>query len=113
MLIFKIAGAREWREAQAAGAFEGAAVDKADGYIHFSTARQARETAAKWFAHRADLVLGAIEAQRLGADLRWEASRGGDLFPHLYGRLEMSAVKWSRPLPLGADGRHVFGDLDR
>ena len=113
MLIFKIAGAREWREAQAAGAFEGSAVDKADGYIHFSTARQARETAAKWFADRADLVLGAIEAERLGADLRWEASRGGDLFPHLYGRLEMSAVKWSRPLPLGADGRHVFGDLDR
>ena len=111
-LIFKIAGAEEWRRAEAAGVFEGAAVDRADGYIHFSTALQAAETAAKWFAGRADLVLVAVDADALGPALRWEPSRGGDLFPHLYAPLPLSAVRWTRPLPLGADGRHVFGNLD-
>jgi uncharacterized protein (DUF952 family) len=112
-LIFKIAGAAEWRAAQAAGVFAGAAVDRADGYIHFSTATQAAETAAKWFAGRDDLVLAAIDADALGADLRWEPSRGGALFPHLYAPLSFSAVRWTRALPLGADGRHIFGNLDR
>jgi uncharacterized protein (DUF952 family) len=111
-LIFKIAGAEEWRQAEAAGVFEGAAVDRADGYIHFSTALQAAETAAKWFAGRGDLVLAAIDADALGSALRWEPSRGGALFPHLYAPLPLSAVRWTRPLPLGADGRHVFGNLD-
>jgi uncharacterized protein (DUF952 family) len=111
-LIFKIAGAEEWRQAEAAGVFEGAAVDRADGYIHFSTALQAAETAAKWFAGRSDLVLAAIDADALGSALRWEPSRGGALFPHLYAPLPLSAVRWTRPLPLGADGRHVFGNLD-
>jgi uncharacterized protein (DUF952 family) len=111
-LIFKIAGAAEWRAAQAAGVFVGAAVDRADGFIHFSTATQAAETAAKWFAGRDDLVLAAIDADRLGADLRWEPSRGGALFPHLYASLTFSAVLWTRALPLGADGRHIFGNLD-
>jgi uncharacterized protein (DUF952 family) len=112
-LIFKIAGAAEWRAAQAAGVFAGAAVDRADGYIHFSTATQAAETAAKWFAGRDDLVLAAIDADALGADLRWEPSRGGALFPHLYAPLSFSVVRWTRALPLGADGRHIFGNLDR
>jgi uncharacterized protein (DUF952 family) len=111
-LIFKIAGAAEWRAAEAAGVFAGAAVDRADGYIHFSTAAQAAETAAKWFAGRDDLVLAAIDADALGADLRWEPSRGGALFPHLYAALPFSAVRWTRALPLDADGRHVFGKLD-
>ena len=111
-LIFKIAGAAEWRAAEAAGVFAGAAVDRADGYIHFSTAAQAAETAAKWFAGRDDLVLAAIDADALGADLRWEPSRGGALFPHLYATLPFSAVRWTRALPLGADGRHIFGNLD-
>jgi uncharacterized protein (DUF952 family) len=111
-LIFKIAGAEEWRLAGAAGAFEGAAVDRVDGYIHFSTALQAAETAAKWFAGRSDLVLAAVDADALGSALRWEPSRGGALFPHLYAPLPFSAVCWARPLPLGADGRHVFGNLD-
>ena len=112
-LIFKIAGAAEWRAAEAAGVFAGAAVDLADGYIHFSTAMQAAETAAKYFAGRDDLVLAAIDADKLGADLRWEPSRGGALFPHLYAPLPFSAVRWTRALPLGADGRHIFGNLDR
>jgi uncharacterized protein (DUF952 family) len=111
-LIFKIAGAAEWRAAAAVGIFSGAAVDRADGYIHFSTAAQAADTAAKWFAGRDDLVLAAIDADALGADLRWEPSRGGALFPHLYASLPFSAVRWTRALPLGADGRHIFGNLD-
>ena len=111
-LIFKIAGAEEWRRAEAAGVFEGAAVDRADGYIHFSTASQAAETAAKWFSGREDLVLVAVDAESLGSALRWEPSRGGALFPHLYAPLSLSSVRWARALPLGADGRHVFGTLD-
>ena len=111
-LIFKIVGAEDWRLAQAAGVFEGAAIDRADGYIHFSTALQAAETVAKWFAGRDDLVLAAVDADALGAALRWEPSRGGALFPHLYGALPLAAVRWTRALPLAADGRHVFGNLD-
>jgi uncharacterized protein (DUF952 family) len=110
-LIFKIAAAEEWRAAEAAGVFRGAAVDLHDGYIHFSTAEQAPETAARWFAGRDNLVLAAVEAEALGAALRWEPSRGGALFPHLYGELPLSALAWVRALPLGPDGRHVFGDL--
>ena len=112
MIVYKIVAEREWREAESAGVFAGAAVDRADGFIHFSTAEQAPETAAKWFAGRTDLTLAAVDAAALGADLRWEPSRGGALFPHLYGPLPMSAVLWSRPLTLGADGRHVFGSLE-
>jgi uncharacterized protein (DUF952 family) len=111
-LIFKIAGADEWRAAEEAGVFGGSAVDRADGYIHFSTAAQAMETAAKWFAGREDLVLAAVDSDVLGAALRWEASRGGALFPHLYAPLPISTVRWSRTLPLGVDGRHIFGNLD-
>ena len=111
-LIFKIVGADQWRAAEAAGAFNGSAIDLVDGYIHFSTAEQAPETAAKWFAGRDDLMLVAVEADKLGKDLRWEASRGGALFPHLYAALPISAVRGSRELPLGPDGRHVFGPLE-
>jgi uncharacterized protein (DUF952 family) len=110
-LIFKIVDAEAWRAAEAAGVFSGAPVDLADGYIHFSTAEQAPETAAKWFAGRDDLVLAAIDADALGPALRWESSRGGALFPHLYAPLPLTAVVWARPLPRDADGRHVFGNL--
>jgi uncharacterized protein (DUF952 family) len=110
-LIFKIVAAEEWRAAETAGVFRGSAVDLQDGYIHFSTAEQAPETAARWFAGRHDLVLAAIETSALGAPLRWERSRGGALFPHLYDALSLTAVVWTRALPLGADGAHVFGDL--
>lgn len=112
MVVYKIVATEEWIEAEAAGVFAGAAVDRAGGFIHFSTAEQAPGTAAKWFAGRDDLTLAAIDAEALGKDLRWEPSRGGALFPHLYGALPMSAVVWSRPLPLGSDGRHVFGSLE-
>jgi uncharacterized protein (DUF952 family) len=111
-LIFKIVAAADWRAAEAAGAFLGAAVDREDGYIHFSAASQAPETAAKWFAGRDDLILVAVNADALGADLKWEPSREGALFPHLYAPLSMGAVIWSRPLPLGPDGGHVFGNLN-
>ena len=112
MVVYKIVSTGEWTEAEAAGVFAGASVDRADGFIHFSTAEQAADTAAKWFAGRGDLTLAAIDAEALGGDLRWEPSRGGALFPHLYAALPMSAVVWSRPLPLGSDGRHVFGSLE-
>jgi uncharacterized protein (DUF952 family) len=111
MVVYKIVATEEWIEAEAAGVFTGAPVDRADGFIHFSTADQAPETAAKWFAGRSDLTLAAVDAEALGTDLRWERSRGGALFPHLYAPLPMSAVVWSRPLPLGPDGAHVFGSL--
>ena len=103
-----------WQGAEEAGEiFLGAAVDRADGYIHFSTAAQAAETAAKWFAGRDDLVLAAIDADALGADLRWEPSRGGALFPHLYAPLSFSAVRWTRALPLDAEGGVIcLGNLD-
>ena len=110
-LVFKIVAAEVWRAAEAAGVFRGADVDRADGYIHLSTTEQAPETAAKWFAGRDDLTLVAVDAEALGADLRWESSRGGALFPHLYAPLSLFAVVWSRPLPLGPDGGHVFGPL--
>jgi uncharacterized protein (DUF952 family) len=111
-LIFKIVGVDEWRAAEAAGVFVGSPIDRADGYIHFSTAAQAPETAAKWFAGRDDLVLAAVEADALGPALRWEPARGGALFPHLYGRLALEAVVWARPLPLDKGGRHLFGGLE-
>jgi uncharacterized protein (DUF952 family) len=112
MIVYKIVATEEWAKAKEARVFTGVSVDHADGFIHFSTAAQAPETAAKWFAGRGDLTLAAIDADALGKDLRWEPSRGGALFPHLYGPLPMSAVVWSRPLPLGRDGTHVFGSLE-
>lgn len=109
--IYKICDAALWREAERSGIFRGAAIDLSDGYIHFSTAEQAVETAARHFAGQNDLVLAAIDAGALGESLKWEPSRGGALFPHLYGTLPMSAVRHVAPLPLGADGRHVFPEL--
>jgi uncharacterized protein (DUF952 family) len=111
-LLYKIVAEAEWRAAERNRVFEGSAVDRADGFIHFSTAEQASETAARHFAGQESLLLVAIEADELGDGLKWEPSRGGALFPHLYGALPLSAVRWTRPLPLGADGKHVFGTLD-
>ena len=109
--IYKICQGALWREAQRAGVFRGAVVDARDGFIHFSSAAQVRETAAKHFAGVADLMLIAVDADALDAALKWEVSRGGDLFPHLYGPLPLAAVRWAKPLPLGADQRHVFPEL--
>ena len=107
-LIYKICPAALWREAEAAGGFEGAPVDRADGYIHFSTAAQLRETARRHFSGGRDLLLVAVDPAPLGQELRWEPSRGGDLFPHLHGPLPLSAVVTVEPLPLGPDGTPVF-----
>jgi len=107
MLIFKILRRPEWDAFRAAGRTAGAPVDLADGFIHFSTAAQVAETAAKHFAEESDLVLLAIEADTLGAALKWEPSRGGALFPHLYRELRMEDVVWDKSLPLGATG-HIF-----
>jgi uncharacterized protein (DUF952 family) len=110
-LIYKIATAEEWSAAQAAGRYVGAPVDLADGFIHFSTAEQARETAAKHFAGRDGLFLLALDAARLGDKLKWEPSRGGQLFPHLYRPFETGEVLWAKPLPMRADGGHDFEGL--
>jgi uncharacterized protein (DUF952 family) len=110
-IVYKICPRALWQEARQGGAFAGAPVDRQDGYIHFSTAAQVAETAAKHFAGAADLILIAVDAGCLGAALRFEPSRGGDHFPHLYGALPLSAVLWAVPLPLGPDGRHVFPEL--
>ncbi|WP_420959409.1 DUF952 domain-containing protein [Brucella sp. IR073] len=110
--IYKIAPRALWQAAEEAGVFTGAPVDLADGFIHFSTAAQVRETAAKHFAGQSDLLLIAVDAEALGDWLRYEVSRGGDLFPHLYGELPLAAVRWVKPLPLGADGAHQFPRMD-
>lgn len=109
-LIYKICPESLWREAEAAGRFEGAPIDLADGYIHFSTGAQARETAARHFKGQTQLLLVAVEAARLGSALRLEPSRGGQLFPHLYGPLPLKLVRWMQPLAMAADGAHVFPD---
>jgi uncharacterized protein (DUF952 family) len=107
-VILKILRAEEWAKARADGVFHGAPVDLADGYIHFSTPEQARETAAKHFKGERGLVLAAVDPAALGAALRWEPSRGGALFPHLYAALPLGSILWTKPLPLGQDGVHVF-----
>ncbi len=107
MLILKIFRRPEWDAFRNAGETWGAAVDLVDGYIHFSTAAQVAETAAKWFATESDLVLVAFDPDKLGPALRWEPSRGGQLFPHLYRSLRIDEVVWDKSLPLGATG-HIF-----
>jgi uncharacterized protein (DUF952 family) len=106
--IFKIVSTAAWQAAERSGVFTGSPVDLADGYIHFSTAAQVAETAARHFAGQTDLVLVAVDAHALGPALRYEPSRGGDLFPHLYGPLPLDAVISVQPLPLDANGRHRF-----
>jgi len=99
VLIYKLVGAQEWRDARAAGEFAGSAVDLADGYVHFSTAEQVVETAARHFAGQRGIVVVTVDTARLGDDLRWEPSRGGAPFPHLYGRLPLTAVVAETALP--------------
>ena len=107
MLIYKIFRADEWAALQAQGETQGAPVDVADGFVHFSTTAQAAETAAKHFAGAEGLTLLACNAETMGDDLKWEVSRGGDLFPHLYRNFRLSDVLWSKPLAL-VDGAHQF-----
>lgn len=110
-LIYKIAPASLWREAQEKSRFEGSAVDLADGFIHFSTRDQVEETVRKWFAGQADLMLIGVDPARLGTALRYETSRGGALFPHLYGVLALEAVVLAKLLPMRPDGTHDFSGL--
>lgn len=110
--IYKICPRALWQEAESAQLFHGAPVDLHDGYIHFSSAEQVAETAAKHFAGQDDLVLVFVNSALLGERLLWETSRGDALFPHLYGALDLSAVTKVEPLPLGPNGRHIFPDFD-
>lgn len=107
-LIYKIVTAQEWDAALAEGRFDGSAVDRADGFIHFSSAAQAEETAAKHFAGQSGLLLVGVDEKSLGDALVYEISRGGALFPHLYGPLPTALAHFARPLPLRVDGAHDF-----
>ena len=109
--IYKICPAALWRAAEEQGVFAGSGDDIRDRFIHFSTAGQVSDTARRHFAGVGGLMLVAVEASRLGPALRYERSRHGALFPHLYGDLDPAAVLWAKPMPLGGDGRHLLPDL--
>lgn len=106
--VYRLLDDAVWRAAEQAGAFRGSEHDLRDGFIHFSTAAQVEETAARHYAGRVGLVLLTVRVSTLGEALRWEPSRGGALFPHLYAALPTSAVERTDALPLAADGQHVF-----
>jgi uncharacterized protein (DUF952 family) len=110
-IIYKICRAGEWQAAQSAGTYAGSDVDRRDGFVHFSTAAQVAETARRHFAGQSDLVLVAVDDALLGPDVRYEPSRGGALFPHLYGHLDPAAALWVKPLPIGPGGTHIFPAL--
>lgn len=109
--VYKIVTETLWQQARRDGVFRGAGIDLNDGFIHLSTAAQARQTAALYFAGQAGLMLIAADTAKLGEKLIFEPSRGGDLFPHLYAALPLSAVLWEKPLPLGDDGAHQFPEM--
>ena len=106
--IYKILTAGQWAAFEANGQFDGAPIDIADGYIHFSDASQVAETAAKHFAGQSGLMLAAVQTAAVEADLKWEVSRGGALFPHLYRALVLDDIAWCKPLVLDGHGHHVL-----
>jgi uncharacterized protein (DUF952 family) len=106
-LIYKILPAAQWSAALGTGRFDGAGIDLVDGYIHFSTAAQVEATARLHFAGQDGLVLVALDAERVSAILKWEPSRGGELFPHVYGSIDPSLAHWVKPLPWVGAG-HEF-----
>jgi uncharacterized protein (DUF952 family) len=110
--IYKICEQVLWRSAEAVGQFRGSPDDVRDGFIHFSTAAQLVGTAAKHFAGQSGLILAAVDADMLGTELKWERSRGGELFPHLYAPLPLRAVCWVRPLPDEVDGARPLPELE-
>ena len=110
-MIYHMCPAETWQEAVRTGTYHGTADDRRDGFIHFSTAEHIVESARRHRAGQAGLLLIAVESARLGQRLKWEKSRGGDLFPHLYGPLHPTETASVRPLPLGADGEHLFPPL--
>lgn len=106
--IYKISDQPTWRAAEKAGTFIGSELDIADGFIHFSTAETVEQTAALYYAGVDDLLLIAIDPDKITDALKWEAARTGELFPHLYAPLPISAVLWAQPMPVGDDGKHLF-----
>ncbi|MEO0478310.1 MAG: DUF952 domain-containing protein [Planctomycetota bacterium] len=106
--VFHLARRTEWQGAEQSGTYRGSDQDRADGFLHFSTAEQIVESARRHRAGEADLLLLRVRAEALGSALRWEESRNGAQFPHLYGDLEVSAVDRVDELRLGADDEHVF-----
>jgi len=110
-LIYKIATREHWTAAEATGVFDGMPIDLADGFMHFSTATQLAETLAKYFPAQRDLILIAVRADQCGDALRWEVSRGGQLFPHLYASLPVTAAVRVTEIRCGPDGRHVLDGL--
>jgi len=111
MIIYKILSVVQWKEAQSAGIFNGAPIDLTDGFIHFSTVNQVEETARRHFKDQDDLLLASINEDLLGEALRYEPSRGGELFPHLYAPMPLLAVTRIVPLPMASDGYHRFEGL--
>jgi uncharacterized protein (DUF952 family) len=109
--IYKICERASWRLAEQTGNYRGSAADARDGFIHFSTAAQLAGTLAKHFTGRADLLLIAVDADALGEALKWEPSRGGELFPHLYATLPLAAVRWTKPVPDEVGGRRLLPEL--
>ena len=109
--IYKICPGAIWRAAEREGVFHGFGIDEVDGFVHLSSHAQVRDTAARFFAGEKDLMLVAIDSRRLGEALKWEETRSGDTFPHLYDAIDLSAVVWVKPLPLGANGQHRFPAL--
>ncbi|TCU17957.1 DUF952 domain-containing protein [Rhizobium sullae] len=110
-VVYKIVTEALWQEARQSGVFRGAGIDLQDGFIHLSTEKQVRQTAALFFAGQPGLLLVAIDSGKLGDKLIFEPSRDGDLFPHLYAELPLSAVIWEEPLPLDDAGQHIFPEL--
>src|SRR5438067_789013 len=111
-MIYHMCPADTWQEAARTGAYDGTADDQRDGFIHFSTAEQIAESARRHRAGQVGLLLIAVESGRLGQRLKWEKSRGGDLFPHLYGPLNPTEIASARPLPFDPNGEHIFPPLD-
>ncbi len=112
-IVYKIMNKAQWADFEAKGLFAGASIDLTDGFIHLSTDSQMRETAEKYFAGQDDLMLVAAAGERLGDALKYEVSRGGDLFPHLYAPLALYMVLWAKPIPLDAEGKHVFPEISQ
>ena len=109
--IYKICERTAWRLAEQTGTYRGSPADVRDGFIHFSTAAQLAGTMAKHFAGQRQLLLVAVDAEALGSGLKWEPSRGGELFPHLYAALPLSAVRWTKPLADEIAGRRAVPEL--
>lgn len=111
-LIYHMCRQEEWRAALETGRYLGSSQDREDGFIHFSTALQIKESAARHRAGQTGLALLAVRPEALGESLKWEPARNGDLFPHVYGGIPVAAAHWVKPLPLGADGVHLFPPLE-